>query len=65
MPESNGTDQPVTVKAPKGATNTGDPGVSGNGAGIDSIASSIIEQRDLNYIHVRKASTSQLRGCYS
>jgi hypothetical protein len=71
MPDLNGTDQSVMVKAVKEITSTGDPGdhgLNGNGASIDSIdsiASSIIEQPDLNYIQVRKGRTSRLRGCYS
>jgi hypothetical protein len=52
------------MKAAKEAASVGDPGVKGNGAGIDSLATSIIEQPDLNYIQVRRGRTSQLPRCY-
>jgi hypothetical protein len=65
MPDMNGTDQSVTVKATKEVTSIGDPGVKENGAGFDSLATSIIEQPDMNYIQVRRGRTSQLHRCYS
>ena len=55
MPDMNGTDQSVTVKASKEITNMGDPGVKENTAGINNFATSIIEQPDMNYIQVRRA----------